>query len=226
MAAKRQKSRAGFDLKAFLSKGEGGRKLLTYKRGRPIFAQGDNSDSLFYVLKGKVKLTVTSAQGKEAVLAIVDEGQFFGEGCLTAQPVRLMSATGATDGEAMRIERKVALAAMRDEPKFADFLTEYLLARTIRVEADLIDQLFNSSEKRLARALLLLSNFGNDGGSEPTIANVSQETLAELIGTTRSRVSFFMNKFRKLGFISYNGDLRVHRSLLNLVLHDEPGIRV
>ena len=225
MATKKKKSRAQFDLRGFLSTGDRGRKRLKYKRGTPFFAQGDDSDSLFYILKGKVKLTVTSALGKEAVLAIVDEGQFFGEGCLTAQPIRLMSATAATDGEAMRIDRQAALEAMRDEPLFADFLMEYLLARTIRVEADLVDQLFNSSEKRLARALLLLSNFGNDDRPEPTIANVSQETLAELIGTTRSRVSFFMNKFRKLGFISYNGDLQVHRSLLSLVLHDEPGIR-
>lgn len=202
-----------------------GRKLLSYKSGTPFFAQGDAADAVFYILKGKVKLTVTSPQGKEAVLAILDSGQFFGEGCMTAQTTRLMSATAATDGEAIRIACATALRAVRSEPLFADAFIEYLLARTVRVEADLVDQLFNSSERRLARALLLLANFGNDGGPEHVIANVSQETLAELIGTTRSRVSFFMNKFRKLGLISYNGDLQVHRSLLNLVLHEEPGIR-
>ena len=179
---------------------------------------------MFYIQKGKVKITVVSEQGKEAVVAVMGQDEFCGEGCLNGQPVRLATATAMTECEIMRLEKASMIRVLHEEPAFSEMFLSHLLARTIRVEADLVDQLFNSSEKRLARALLLLANFGKDGQPEPIIAKVSQETLAEMIGTTRSRVSFFMNKFRKLGLIAYNGQIEIHTSLLNVVLHEEPHI--
>jgi CRP-like cAMP-binding protein len=179
---------------------------------------------VFYIQKGKVKITVVSEQGKEAVVAVMGSDEFCGEGCLNGQPVRLATATAITECEIMRLEKAVMVGVLHEEPAFSEMFVSHLLARTIKVEADLVDQLFNSSEKRLARALLLLANFGKDGRPEPILARVSQETLAEMIGTTRSRVSFFMNKFRKLGLIDYNGQIEIHSSLLNVVLHEEPHI--
>ena len=179
---------------------------------------------MFYIQKGKVKVTVVSEQGKEAVVAVLGPDEFCGEGCLTGQPLRLATATAMTDCEIMRLEKATMIRVLHEEPAFSEMFVSHLLARTVRVEADLVDQLFNSSEKRLARALLLLANFGKDGRPEPIIAKVSQETLAEMIGTTRSRVSYFMNKFRKLGLIDYNGRIEIHSSLLNVVLHEEPHI--
>jgi len=214
-----------FDPKEFLATVNGGRTISTYRKDETVFAQGDAADSVFYIQKGKVKVTVLSEQGKEAVVAMLGPDEFCGEGCLAGQPRRMATATAMTDCEIMRLEKRAIIRALQDEPAFPEFFVEHLLARTIRIEADLVDQLFNSSEKRLARALLLLANFGKEGRPEPIIAKVSQETLAEMIGTTRSRVSFFMNKFRKLGFINYNGHMEVHSSLLNVVLHDQPQLR-
>lgn len=185
-----------------------------------MFAQGDCADSIFYIHKGKVKVAVLSNQGKEAVVAILGTGQFFGEGCLAGQTHRMASVTAITECTIARLEKRVVVKVLHDEPAFSTLFISYLLARNVRMEADLVDQLFNSSEKRLARLLLLLANFGKEGKPEPVIAKVNQETLAEMIGTTRSRVSFFMNKFRRLGFIEYNGGLHVHSSLLNVILHD------
>jgi CRP/FNR family cyclic AMP-dependent transcriptional regulator len=190
-----------------------------------VYAQGDPADSVFYVHDGKVKVTVLSEQGKEAVVAILGPEEFFGQGCLPGQPRRMATVSAMTECEIMRLEKQAIMRVLRDEPAFSERFVSHLLARTIRVEEDLIDQLFNSSEKRLARALLLLANFGKEGRPEPIIANVSQETLAEMVGTTRSRVNFFMNKFRQLGFIEYNGTLKVHSSLLSVVLHDQPQIK-
>ena len=214
-----------FDPKEFLATVNGGRTISAYRKDETVFAQGDAADSVFYIQKGKVKITVLSEQGKEAVVAMLGPDEFCGEGCLAGQPRRMATATAMTDCEIMRLEKRAIIRALQDEPAFSEFFVEHLLARTIRIEADLVDQLFNSSEKRLARALLLLANFGKEGRPEPIIAKVSQETLAEVIGTTRSRVSFFMNKFRKLGFINYNGHMEVHSSLLNVVLHDQPQLR-
>jgi CRP/FNR family transcriptional regulator, cyclic AMP receptor protein len=186
-----------------------------------IFAQGDLADALFYIHKGKVKLTVVSREGKEAIVAILQSGQFFGEGCLVAQTYRMASATAIDQCSIARLDKRVVVEKLSEEQAFSALFISYLLSRNLRMEADLVDQLFNSSEKRLARLLLLLANFGKEGKPEPIIANVSQETLAEMIGTTRSRVSSFMNKFRRLGFIDYSSDgLSVHSSLLNVVLHD------
>ncbi len=211
-----------FDPKTFLSTIDGGRKITPLSKKETIFAQGDSSDAVFYIQKGKVKLTVVSQIGKEATIGILNEGDFFGEGCLTGQSLRLCSATAMTDCSVMRIDKKSMVEVLHREPAFSELFVAYLLARNIRYEEDLVDQLFNSSEKRLARILLLLAHFGKEGKPETLIANISQETLAEMIGTTRSRVSFFMNRFRKLGFIDYHGsdDLQVHSSLLNIVLHD------
>jgi CRP/FNR family cyclic AMP-dependent transcriptional regulator len=195
------------------------------RKEQTIFSQGDAADAVFYIQKGKVKLTVVSEQGKEAVVAIQGPDEFCGEGCLTGQPRRMATAAAMTECEIMRLEKGAIVRALHDEPAFSEMFVAHLLSRTIRVEEDLVDQLFNSSEKRLARALLLLANFGKEGRPEPVIANVSQETLAEMIGTTRSRVSFFMNKFRRLGFIDYNGTLEVHSSLLSVVLHEKPHIK-
>jgi CRP-like cAMP-binding protein len=213
-----------FNPRDFLSRVGSGRTTAVYRAKQVVFAQGDEADSVFFVQNGKVKVTVTSEHGKEAIVAILGKGEFLGEGCLAAQKYRLATATAVTECEIMRIEKAAISLVLRDEPAFSELFVEYLLARTLRVEADLVDQLFNSSERRLARTLLLLANFGNEGMPEHIIANVSQEMLAEMVGTTRSRVSFFMNKFRKLGFISYNGQIEVHRSLLNLVLHEQPHI--
>jgi CRP/FNR family cyclic AMP-dependent transcriptional regulator len=213
-----------FDPKVFLATVNGGRTISNCRKNEVIFSQGKPADAVFYIQKGKVKVTVISEQGKEAVVAVLGADEFCGEGCLTGQPLRLATATAMTECEIMRLEKETMIRVLHEEPVFSEFFVAHLLTRTSRVEADLVDQLFNSSEKRLARALLLLANFGKDGRPEPIIAKVSQETLAEMIGTTRSRVSFFMNKFRKLGLINYNGHLEIHSSLLNVVLHEEPHI--
>lgn len=220
-----RKVKEPFNPKVFLAKADGGRAILRYQEGQVVFQQGDAADAVFYILEGKVKITVVSEQGKEAVVAILAPDEFFGEGCLTGQPLRVATSTAMGDCEVMCVEKQAMIRVLHDEPRFSETFIAHLLERTARVEADLVDQLFNSSEKRLARALLLLANFGKDGRPEPVIAKVSQETLADMIGTTRSRVSHFMNKFRRLGFIDYNGTLEVHSSLLNVILHDEPQIR-
>ena len=209
-----------FDSADFLAKVGGGRTISKHRKNQKIFAQGEPAGAVFYVQKGRVKVTVVSGLGKEAVVAILGKDEFFGEGCLVGQTVRMATVTTITDCEIMRIEKTALNRTLNSEPAFSEMFLAHVLLRTIRVEEDLVDQLFNSSEKRLARALLLLANFGKDGKPETIIAKVSQETLADMIGTTRSRVSFFMNKFRKLGFISYNGKLEVHSSLLSVVLSD------
>ena len=214
-----------FDPADFLAKVDGGRTISEYRKNQKVFSQGDAADSVFYIQKGKVKITVVSEHGKEAVVAILGKDEFCGEGCLAGQPKRIASATALTECEIMRIEKKTIIRVLHDEPNFSQMFLAHLLVRAIRVEEDLVDQLFNSSEKRLARALLILANFGKEGRPEPIITKVSQETLAEMIGTTRSRVSFFMNKFRKLGFISYNGTIEVHSSLLSVVLNDRPEVK-
>ena len=211
-----------FDTKTFLSTIDGGRKIRAFSKKQAIFAQGDSSDAVFYVQKGKVKLTVVSKIGKEATIGILNEGDFFGESCLAGQTLRLFSATAMTDSCVMQIDKKYMTEVLHREPALSEMFVAYLLTRNIRYEEDLVDQLFNSSEKRLARILLLLAHFGKDGKPETVIPKMSQEALAEMIGTTRSRVSFFMNRFRKLGFIDYHAgdELQVHSSLLNIVLHD------
>jgi CRP-like cAMP-binding protein len=216
-----------FDPKAFLAKADGGRTISQYRTNHIVFSQGDPADSVFYIHDGKVKVAVMSEQGKEAVVAILGPDQFCGEGCLAGQPRRMATATTMTECEIMRLGKGAIIRVLHEEPAFSEMFVSHLLARTIRVEEDLVDQLFNSSEKRLARALLILANFGKEGRPEPIIANVSQETLAEMVGTTRSRVNYFMNKFRQLGFIDYSrtGNMEVHSSLLNVVLHDQPHIR-
>jgi|SRR5579862_8499025 len=216
----KSKAKPPFDPIGILSKVGKGRTLVNCKAGHVVFAQGDPADSLFYLQKGKIKLSVVSKQGKEAVVAILDTGAFFGEGCLAGQQIRMSTASAMSACSIMRVEKSVVLRSLIEQPVFADLFLRYVLSRNIRIEEDLVDQLFNSSEKRLARLLLLLANFGKEGKPEPVIGRISQETLAEMIGTTRSRVSFFMNKFRKLGFIDYNGGMKVHTSLLNVVLHD------
>jgi CRP/FNR family transcriptional regulator, cyclic AMP receptor protein len=211
-----------FDTKTFLSTINRGRKIEAFPKKQAIFAQGDSSDAVFYIKEGKVKLTVVSKIGKEATIGILNEGDFFGEGCLTGQLLRLCSATAMTDCSVMKIDKKSMVQVLHEEHTFSDMFVAYLLTRNIRYEEDLVDQLFNSSEKRLARILLLLAHFGKEGVPETVIPKISQEMLAEMIGTTRSRVSFFMNRFRKLGFIDYDGGsgFQVHSSLLNIVLHD------
>jgi CRP/FNR family transcriptional regulator, cyclic AMP receptor protein len=209
-----------FDPKIFLARISGGRKALAVPRKQTIFAQGDVADAVFYIQKGKVRLTVVSKTGKEATIGMLDEGSFFGEGALAGQVIRMGSAAAMTDCELLRVEKKAMMEALHREHEFSDMFVAYLLARNIRYQEDLVDQLFNSSEKRLARVLLLLAHFGKEGKPETVIPKISQESLAEIVGTTRSRVSFFMNRFRKLGFIDYNGGLHVHSSLLNVVLHD------
>jgi CRP-like cAMP-binding protein len=209
-----------FNPQLFLTKvGQGKTNLISPKK-HTIFSQGDAAGAVFYLQAGKVKLTVVSKQGKEAVVAILERGAFFGESCLAGQMIRTATASAVEDSTIVRIDKEAMIRVLHEEPTFAELFMAYLLAHTIRIEEDLVDQLFNSSEKRLARVLLLLAHFGKEGKPETVIAKISQETLAEMIGTTRSRVSFFMNKFRKLGFIDYNGTLRVHSSLLNIVLHD------
>jgi CRP/FNR family transcriptional regulator, cyclic AMP receptor protein len=210
-----------FDPNTFLSTVNVGRKIATFPKRQAIFAQGDPSDAVFYIKEGKIKLTVVSEVGREATIGILNEGAFFGEGCLTGQPVRMCSATALTDCSVMRIDKKSMMGVLHREHAFSDMFVAYLLTRNIRYEEDLVDQLFNSSEKRLARILLLLARFGKEGVPETVIPKMSQESLAEMVGTTRSRVSFFMNRFRKLGFVDYGeSGLQVHSSLLNVVLHD------
>ena len=210
-----------FDAQAFLAKVGEGKTVLAFHKNETVFSQGDAADAIFYIQKGRVKVVVLSAQGKEAVVGILQPGQFFGEGCLNGNPLRISTTMALDECVITAITKPAMLAALHAEPKFSELFMSYLLKRNSRIEEDLIDQLFNSSEKRLARLLLLLANFGKEGTPEPVIAKISQETLAEMIGTTRSRVSFFMNKFRKLGFIDYNGGIEVHSSLLNVVLHDQ-----
>jgi CRP/FNR family cyclic AMP-dependent transcriptional regulator len=213
-----------FDPIVFLAKVGAGKTILAYRKNQRVFAQGDVADTVFYIQKGKVKLTVLSEQGKEAVVAILEPGQFFGEGCMNGHPLCIATTTAMEDCTITAISKNAMIAVLHDEPKFSELFIAHLLTRSSRVEEDLIDQLFNSSEKRLARLLLLLAHFGKEGRPQPIDVDVSQETLAEMIGTTRSRVSFFMNKFRKLGLISYNGKIEVHNSMLNAVLHDKPQI--
>ena len=204
----------------FLSKIGEANKAVSYRRRQVVFAQGNPADAVYYIQKGKVKISVVSKEGKEAVVALLDEDEFFGEGCLAGQPVRMATATAIEDSAIVWLGKKMMVNLLHTEPRFSELFTAYLLSRNIRIEEDLVDQLFNSSEKRLARILLLLANFGKEGKSEPVIPKISQETLAGMVGTMRSRVSHFMNKFRKLGFVEYNGGLEVHSSLLGIVLHD------
>jgi CRP/FNR family cyclic AMP-dependent transcriptional regulator len=221
------KRKPPFDPKTFLATRDKGRTISKYQINQIVFSQGDPADSVFYISDGKVKITVLSEQGKEAVVAILGPNQFCGEGCLTGQPRRMATAIAMTECEIMRLDKVAITRVLHEEPTFSEMFVSHLLTRTIRVEADLVDQLFNSSEKRLARALLLLANFGKEGRPEPILANVSQATLAEMIGTTRPRVTHFMNKFRQLGFIDYNGrgHMEVHSSLLSVILHDQPQIK-
>jgi CRP/FNR family transcriptional regulator, cyclic AMP receptor protein len=220
-----RKAKPQFDPKVFLSKVNGGQRISDYAKDQLVYRQGDPADAVFYIQSGKVKKTVVSEQGKEAVVALQGAGDFFGEGCLAGEGLRLATVTALTKCTIARISRADITRVIHEEPAFAELFISHLLARNSRVEEDLVDQLFNSSEKRLARTLLLLANFGKESRPEPIIAKVSQETLAEMIGTTRSRVSFFMNKFRKLGLIDYNGSIEIHSSLLNIVLRDQPQTR-
>jgi len=208
------------NLRDFLEKAKGGKGSVKYRASAPIFAQGDPAKAIFYIREGKVKLSVVSRQGKEAVVAILKEGDFFGEGCLAGQPLRMATAAALTACSVMKLEMEAVVTLLHEDPAFADLFVAHLLSRNIKIEEDLIDQLFNSSEKRLARVLLLLAHFGQEGVPQTVVPKISQETLAGIVGTTRSRVNIFMNRFRKLGFIDYNGGLKVHSSLLNVVLHD------
>src|SRR5664279_2776053 len=216
----KEKVKPAFDLKVFLTKANGGRTIADYYENGVIFSQGDPANAIFYIQGGKVKLTVISRQGKEAVVVILGTGDFFGEGCLAGQPKRMGTAVAMVACSIMRLEKAEVIRALHEEPSFSERFVSHLLSRNVRIEEDLVDQLFNSSEKRLARVLLLLANFGKDGTPHTVIPKMSQETLAGIIGTTRSRVNFFMNRFRKLGFVEYNGSLKIHSSLLNVVLHD------
>lgn len=218
------KSTPKFDANAFLARIGDGRSTRDYERDEIIFSQGDPAEAVFFIQRGKVKVSVVSEQGKEAVVAMLGKDDFFGEGCLAGQWLRISTVSAITDVVITRLEKLAIIRLIQEDPAFSELFIAHLLSRAIRVEADLVDQLFNSSEKRLARTLLLLANFGQEGKPEPMIAKISQETLAQMVGTTRARVSFFMNKFRKLGFISYNGGIEVHSSLLNAVLHDQPHI--
>jgi CRP/FNR family transcriptional regulator, cyclic AMP receptor protein len=213
-----------FDPQVFLAKVGAGKTISKYLADQVVFTQGEIADTVFYIQKGRVKVVVLSDQGKEAVVGILEAGQFFGEGCLNGHELRIATTTAMEECLITAIAKPAMIAVLHDEPKFSELFVAYLLTRNSRVEEDLIDQLFNSSEKRLARLLLLLANFGKEGNPTPISPHISQETLAEMIGTTRSRVSFFMNKFRKLGFISYNGKIEVHRALLNAVLYEKPGL--
>ena len=216
---------ASFDPKAFLAKVGDGKAVSKYQKDQIVFSQGAAADAVFYILKGKIKLTVVSKRGKEAVVGVLGLGHFFGEGCLNGHPLRVTTATAIDECLITRIAKPAMIATMHDEPKFSELFLADLLSRNSRIEEDLIDQLFNSSEKRLARTLLLLANFGREDAPEPIVGKFSQEILAKMIGTTRSRVSHFMNKFRELGYIQYNGKLEIHNSLLNVVLYDKPEIR-
>jgi len=211
-----------FDAKGYLAKVGNGKTILEFQKGAHVFEQGDVADAVFYIQKGKVKLTVLSEQGKEAVVAILEPGQFFGEGCMNGHRLRISTTTAMDDCLITSITKSAMVAAIHDEPKFSELFMAYLLTRNSRIEEDLIDQLFNSSERRLARLLLLLANFGKEGSPQPISPNISQATLAEMVGTTRSRISHFMNKFRRLGLINYNGHIEVHSSLLSAVLHEKP----
>jgi CRP/FNR family cyclic AMP-dependent transcriptional regulator len=216
--------KSSFDPKVFLAKVGKGKTILEFHSNQKVFAQGEVADTVFYIQKGSVKLTVVSEHGKEAVVGILAPGQFFGEGCMNGHPVRIATTTAMEECVITSITKEAMIELLHEEPKFSELFMAYLLTRNGRIQEDLIDQLFNSSEKRLARLLLLLANFGKEGSPQLISPNISQETLAEMIGTTRSRVSFFMNKFRKLGLISYNGKIEVHNSLLNAVLHEKPEI--
>jgi CRP/FNR family cyclic AMP-dependent transcriptional regulator len=214
------KEKPAFDPKNFLAEVGEGKTIADYHKNQVVFSQGEPADAIYYLQKGKVKITVDSKQGKEAVIAILEDGAFFGEGCLAGQPLRMATAVAISECLIVRLEKRGAIRVLHDQPAFSELFLSYVLSRNIRIEEDLVDQLFNSSEKRLARVLLLLANYGKEGKPEPIIPTISQETLAEIVGTTRSRVNFFMNRFRKLGFIEYNDRLEVHSSLLNIVLHD------
>jgi CRP/FNR family transcriptional regulator, cyclic AMP receptor protein len=216
----RNNAALAFDPKAFLTRIEDGKTTREYRNDQIVFSQGDEADAVFYVQSGKVKLTVVSTRGKEAVIAVLERGSFFGEGCLAAQPLRMSTASAIQTSTIIRVGRSTMVRVLHKEPEFAELFTAYLLSRNVRIEEDLVDQLFNSSEKRLARILLLLAHFGKEPRPESVIPKVSQETLAAMVGTTRSRVSFFMNRFRKMGFIHYNGGLQVHSGLLSVVLRD------
>ena len=213
-----------FDPKVFLAKVGAGKTILEFHKNQKVFAQGEVADTIFYIQKGRIKLTVLSEQGKEAVVGILEPGQFFGEGCMNGHPLRIATTTAMEECVITSITKEAMIAVLHEESQFSELFMAYLLTRNSRIEEDLIDQLFNSSERRLARLLLLLAHFGKKGSPQPILVDISQETLAEMIGTTRSRVSFFMNKFRKLGLISYNGKIEVHNSLLNAVLHEKPQI--
>lgn len=221
----KKSKKTAFDSKAFLAKMGNGRVISKYQKDQIVFSQGDVADAVFYILKGKIKLTVVSERGKEAVVGILGPTHFLGEGCLNGHSLRVTTATAIDQSLITRIPKAEMIATLHDQPGFSELFMADLLSRNSRIEEDLIDQLFNSSEKRLARILLLLANFGKEATAEPIIGKYSQETLAEMIGTTRSRVSFFMNKFRKLGYIEYNGKLEIRNSLLNVVLYDKPEIR-
>lgn len=214
-----------FDPLAFLAKVGTGKTISVYRKNQVIFAKGEVADTVFYIQKGSVKVVVLSDQGKEAVVGILEPGQFFGEGCMNGHALRISTSTALEESLITAISKPAMIGVLHDEPKFSELFVAYLLTRNSRVEEDLIDQLFNSSEKRLARLLLLLANFGKEGNPTPIRPTISQETLAEMIGTTRSRVSFFLNKFRKLGFISYNGKIEVHSSLLDAVLREKPQLQ-
>jgi len=209
-----------FDAKKFLADIGQGRRILEFQKKASIYTQGEPADAIFYLQKGKVKLSVVSQQGKEAIIGVLNAGDFFGEGSIAGQPLRMATALAMSDSSVIRIEKKVMMQVLHDQHEMSDMFVAYLLARNIRYEEDLVDQLFNSSEKRLARILLLLARFGKEGKPEPIVPGITQEALAEMVGTTRSRVNFFLNRFRKLGFIEYNGEMQVHSSLLNVVLHD------
>jgi CRP/FNR family transcriptional regulator, cyclic AMP receptor protein len=221
----RKRVKASFDPKKFLAKVGDGKAISNYRKNEVVFSQGEVADAVFYIQQGNIKLVVVSKHGKEAVVAILGPGHFFGEGCLNGHPLRIATARAVDACVITRLERKTMIAAIHKEPGFSELFMSYLLTRNSRIEEDLIDQLFNSSEKRLARLLLLLANFGKEGRPEPIVGRFSQEMLADMIGTTRSRVSKFMNKFRDLGFISYNGTIEVHSSLLGVLLHDQPQIK-
>lgn len=218
--ARKARKKTSFDPKLFLGTVDGGRSVANYRKNEIVFSQGDPADAVFYVREGKIKLAVKSKQGKQAVVAILGGGEFFGEGCLNGQSLRLATARAMAESEVMRITKTEMVRVLHAEPAFAEMFIAHLLIRNTRIEEDLVDQLFNSSEKRLARTLLSLANFGKDDAPQPVPAKISQETLADIIGTTRPRVSFFMNRFRKLGFIDYNGDLKINSSLLSVVLRD------
>jgi len=223
--AKAKRNERPFNVDTFLSTTNGNRRLMEFRKGQQLFNQADPANSVFYLQEGRIKICVISKRGKEAVVAIHGKDDFFGEGCLTGQPVRLATAVAMTKCSVLRIEKQVIERVLLDEPRFAERFIAYILRRNARVEEDLVDQLFNSSEKRLARLLLLMANFGKPGKPEPIIAKVSQATLAEMVGTTRSRINAFMNKFRELGFIEYNGDMKVNYSLMNMLLHETPEIK-